>query len=74
MKDEPLQKWTETWARADRAMEALRRAELEAMTDDDVRRWVDDLFSGSYPFDIPVRLGSGLVEQQRWFTRLHGRR
>lgn len=75
MKDEPLQKsWAETWARAGREMDALRRAELESMTDDDVRRYVDDLFSGSYPFEVPARAGSGLVEQQRWFARLHRRR
>jgi len=74
MRDERLQEWVSTWVEAGAKLEAMRRAELEAMTDDDVRRHVDDLFSGSYPRDLPERAESGLVEQQRQFARLHRRK
>jgi hypothetical protein len=66
-----MRKWIETWREAGPELEAIRRRELEALTDEDVRVYVRDLFSGPYPFEVPPREGSGLVEQQRWFARLH---
>lgn len=74
MLHESLKQWAATWVKTGKLLGALRRAELEAMTDDDVRRHVADLFSGSYPFDLPERTESGLVEQQREFARLHRRK
>lgn len=73
MSDALLRNWVETWDRAGKEMGAIRRRELEAMTDDDVRRHVEALFSGNYPRDLPPRLESGLVEQQVWFAKLHAK-
>jgi hypothetical protein len=66
-----LRKLVKTWTTAREKLAAIRRSELEALTDDGVRRHVRDLFSGPYPFDLPPRAKSGLVEQQRWFAKLH---
>jgi hypothetical protein len=74
MSDELIRKWVETWAEAGKALEAMKRAELEAMTDDDVRDHVRALFTGWYPPVPPTGEESGLVEQQRWFARLHRRK
>lgn len=65
-----LRNWVETWTRAGLELDAIRRRELEALTDDDIRRIVQNLMSVPLPPDLPMRLDSGLVEQQRWFTRL----
>ena len=65
-----LRKWVETWKRAGPELDAVRRRELEALTDDDIRRIVQNLMSVPLPPDFPMRLDSGLVEQQRWFARL----
>ena len=70
MNDTDLKRWVETWESAGRALEALRRRELQAMTDDDVRRAIADLFSGTVPAGLPPRTTSGLVEQQRLFASL----
>lgn len=73
MSDVELKQWAETWERAGRELSALRRCELQAMTDDDVRRVVADLFSGPLPSDLPARATCGLVEQQRLFAVLRRR-
>lgn len=73
MSDVELKQWAETWERAGRELSALRRRELQAMTDDDVRRAVAELFSGPPPPDLPPRATSGLVEQQRLFAILRRR-
>lgn len=73
MSDVELKRWAETWERAGRELSALRRRELQAMTDDDVRRAVADLFSSPLPPDLPTRTTSGLVEQQRLFAILRRR-
>lgn len=73
MSDVELKRWAETWERAGCELSALRRRELQAMTDDDVRRAVADLFSGPLPSDLPARATSGLVEQQRLFAILRRR-
>jgi hypothetical protein len=65
-----LKRWSTQWDKAARSLETVRRRELQAMTDDDVRRAVADLFSVPLPVDLPPRLTSGLVEQQRLFARL----
>ncbi len=73
MSDAELKQWAETWERAGRELSALRRRELQAMTDDDVRRAVAELFSSPLPPDLPPRATSGLVEQQRLFAVLRRR-
>ncbi|MGH8634426.1 MAG: hypothetical protein ACRET7_09880 [Burkholderiales bacterium] len=70
MSDAELKKWAETWERAGRELALVRRRELEAMTDEDVRRAVADLFSGAVTTGLPPRTTSGLVEQQRLFAAL----
>ena len=73
MSDALIRKWVETWAEAGKELEAIKRRELEAMTDDDVRDHVSALFTGWNPSDIAQVTESGLVEQQRWFAKLHRR-
>ena len=70
MSVELLRKWVETWTRAGPELDAIRRRELEALSDDDIRQIVQNLMSVPLPPDLPMRLDSGLVEQQRWFARL----
>ena len=70
MADTSLKQWIETWREAGAALEAQRRRDLEALTDDDVRRAVAELFSLPQPSDLSPRTGSGLVAQQRLFSRL----
>lgn len=73
MGDVELKQWAETWERAGRELSALRRRELQAMTDDDVRRAVADIFPGAMPANLPPPTMSGLVEQQRLFALLRRR-
>jgi hypothetical protein len=71
--DTDIKRWAETWESAGKALEALRRRELRAMTDDDTRRAIADIFSSAMPADVPPRTTSGLVEQQRLFESLRRR-
>ena len=73
MNDADIKRWSDTWASAGPALDALRRRELQAMTDDDVRRAIADIFSGTLLADLPQRTTSGLVEQQRLFASLRRR-
>ena len=41
------------------------------MTYPDARAFLEELFTRWQPADIAMILGSGLVEQQRWFARMH---
>lgn len=70
MSDTDLKRWAQTWERAGTAMDALRSRELAAMTDDDARRAIADLFTDAPMPDLPPRTTSGLVEQQRLFSLL----
>jgi len=69
--DDKLRAWVQNWIELGPILDAIRRRELEAMTDADVREAALDLLSIPIPADLPPRLESGLVEQQRWFSRLH---
>ena len=71
MSDALLRMWVETWARAGPELEAIKRRELEAMTDEQAREAALDMLSLPLPVDLPPSLESGLVEQQRWFSRDH---
>ena len=71
-----IQRYVKTWARASAALRKVKMAELSALTDDDTRRLVaallDPVFTRS-AYKNPKRIShSGLVEQQRWFKKLHG--
>lgn len=69
-----MRKLVRTWDQAGPELEAIKRRELEAMTDDQAREAAADLLSFPLPADLPPRLDSGLVEQQYWFSRFHSRR
>lgn len=71
MSDAKLRAWVQNWIELGPILEAIKRRELEAMTDADVRAHVEALFTGWYPADLPPRLDSGMVEQQRWFAKAH---
>lgn len=62
-------RWIRTWAQAGPELEAIRRRELEAMTDAQAKAAALDLLSIPIPADLPPRAESGLVEQQRWFSK-----
>lgn len=71
MAEPDVKRWADTWRAAGRELDARRRLELRTLSDDDVRRAVADLFSLPPPPGLPPRASSGLVEQQRFFARLH---
>lgn len=68
---ETQRKLVRVWDQAGPELEAIRRRELEAMTDEQAREAALDLLTIPLPADLPPRLESGLVEQQRWFSKLH---
>ncbi len=73
MSDANIKRWVDGWEHAGRALDALRRRELAAMTDDDTRRAIADIFSNAPPDDALARTTCGLVEQQRLFASLRQR-
>lgn len=73
MTDTKLRAWVQNWNELSPVLANIKRRELEAMTDADVRAHVAALFSGEYSFESTQRSESGLVEQQRWFARARRR-
>lgn len=71
MGDTLLRDWVSRWTDTGKELAKIRRRELEAMTDEQAREAALDLLTMPLPPDLPPRLESGLVEQQRWFSRLH---
>jgi len=71
--DAKLRAWVQNWIELGPILEAIRRRELEAMTDDDARREIAALFTGWRPPASEAAVTSGLVEQQRWFSMLRAR-
>lgn len=71
MSDAQLRAWVQNWIELGPMLEAIRRRELEAMTESQLREAALDLLTIPIPADLPPRIESGLVEQQRWFSRLH---
>jgi hypothetical protein len=69
--DVPLRDWVLRWIDTGRVLAAIRRRELQSLTDDEAREAALDLLSMPLPDDLPPRRESGLVEQQRWFSRAH---
>lgn len=74
MSDAELKRWAETWERAGRELGRIRREELARMTDDQARSAALDLLNIPLPEGLPPRRESGLVEQQRLFSKLRSRR
>ncbi len=66
---DPVRAWAENWARVGPQLDAIRRRELEAMTDAERFAMIDDLLDIAFRFARP-RTTSGLVEQQRWFQKM----
>jgi hypothetical protein len=65
-------RWVETWKLAGADLERLRRKELRAL---DTRKTLE-LLCGPADYTRPPHAPkptSGLVEQQRWFSRAAGR-
>lgn len=71
MGDTLLREWVNRWADTGKELEAIRRRELETMTDEQACEAALDLLTMPLPADLPPRLDSGLVEQQRWFSKFH---
>lgn len=67
---EQIRQWVETWKRAGPELEAIRRRELQAMTDVQASAAAADVLMFPLPDEMPLREGSGLVEQQRRFAAL----
>lgn len=58
------------WERAAAALHGVRRAEVAALSDRDALMATVDLLEALDRLPhLPPRSSSGLVEQQRWFTR-----
>jgi hypothetical protein len=66
---ELLRRWVETWARAGRELEEIRRREIESR---DTREAIRQIFGSSESLlhSLPAPTTSGLVEQQAWFAKL----
>jgi hypothetical protein len=64
--------WARSWQETGRALEAIRRAELRALTPEKALRATDNLLSlgAELALSAERRRTSGLVEQQRLFARL----
>jgi len=66
---ERLRQWVETWQRAGRELEEIRRREIEEM---DTREAIRQIFGSAEFFfrHLEAPTTSGLVEQQAWFAKL----
>jgi hypothetical protein len=64
--------WARAWQATGEALEVLRRAELRALTPEKALQATDNLLSlgAGLPLSAERRRTSGLVEQQRLFSRL----
>lgn len=74
MDRETMRKVVRIWNEAGPELEAIKRRELEAMTDEQAREAALDMLTFPLPADLPARLDSGLVEQQYWFSKFHSGR
>jgi len=71
MSDALLRKWVETWKAAGPELAEIERRELEQMTDEEAKEAAIAVLTLPLREDPPDSDGSGLVEQQRWFAKLH---
>jgi hypothetical protein len=69
---EKLKAWARNWQETGKALEAIRRSELRALSPERALRASDDLlsFGAEMTLSAERRRTSGLVEQQRLFARL----
>lgn len=63
-----LQRWVRAWNIAGAHLASERAVRLRAMADDDARKIIARIFSGSMPARLERE--SGLIEQQRLFRKL----
>jgi hypothetical protein len=67
--EDPLTKaWVETWVKAGRRLEAMRRQDLRDFVYEEHLQEIDELLDMACRFGQP-RKTSGLVEQQRLFQK-----
>jgi hypothetical protein len=68
---ELLRRWVDTWRQAGKELDEVRRRELESI---DTQEAIWPLFGDEdYVDDSPLKVTSGLVEQQAWFAKLRTR-
>jgi hypothetical protein len=68
--DEHMSLWVQQWKQAGAALKQIEVQELRAYNYQQHWAIVDDMLQWAYEHWTP-RLTSGLVEQQRWFMKLH---
>jgi hypothetical protein len=68
--DEQMYHWVQQWKQAGAALKQIEVQELRAYNYKQHWAIVDDMLEWAYEHRTP-RLTSGLVEQQRWFMKLH---
>ena len=61
--------WVEGWQRAGRRLSELKKLELRAISTEEALQNLADAFE-SCRLHFTPRPSSGLVEQQRWFSKL----
>jgi hypothetical protein len=66
--DQLTKSWVETWGRAGRLLEAIRRQELRSYVYEEHIQEIDELLDIAYRFRQTHKT-SGLVEQQRLFQK-----
>jgi hypothetical protein len=63
-----IRRWVDTWRAAGPELESIRRREAESV---DIQEAVRQLFQGMESvLTAPAPATSGLIEQQRWFSRI----
>jgi uncharacterized protein YaaW (UPF0174 family) len=68
--DRDTEQWVRTWQVAGPLLAEIERRELEQMTEEEWQQAVEDVLS-VLPPDAEVPITSGLVEQQKWFAKMH---
>lgn len=66
---ENIKKWVDAWARAGKALEEIKRRELRAYNYSENREIVDGMLQWACDHSKSC-LGSGLVDQQRFFLKM----
>jgi len=68
-----MRQWAETWKRAGPALEEIKRRELQAFDYAANQELVDAMLRWACEYPRP-RASTGLIEQQRLFMKLRGRK
>lgn len=72
LKNRQTEKWVNTWQRAGRALDKIKRRELRSYDYDKNRKIIDEMLQWAHEHR-KIRLTSGLVEQQRLFMKIRNR-